>query len=478
MKKLFLLDLPTFPKGTLGLSLAYLASFFKDQYEVTITDLNYRDTASFYDVCLREQPILIGLKVSSQNFDLACEISAALKKIVPDIPILWGGEFPSLLPDKCFPHADHIVKGLFDSVAARFISDLKNGTLQPIYTGENTSISKTLTSPDWSIVPHLDEYNLFMGLPLETSRGCTEVCTFCMVHTMQNKHYHLKPIDIIQSEVTAIGARFINIIDYNFGVSKQHVLDVCKIIKASDALGFMAETCIENLDDDEILQALGQARCKMIYCGLETIEDEALKSVHKMNTNIIANYKRIIEKARKHGVLIASGFILGMKDTKPQTFSNTLNFFREVGIMYVKLTFLTYNPGTASYKYYKKKGVYPTEEAYGVFDGNHLSYIPEGVNDKDIYNGATWFINNFYSVGSIVKRAGILKQGWLDSAAFILFNICYAIPYRQWVENDIFSNEGNFNKLLKQRYRKTFAQSVSEKLLVKIWKIKKAKSAL
>jgi hypothetical protein len=165
-----------------------------------------------------------------------------------------------------------------------------------------------------------------------------------------------------------------------------------------------------------------------------------------------------------------------MQNTRPKTFENTLDFFREVGIMYVKLTFLTYNPGTTAYKYYKKKGVYPQEDNYGVFDGNHLSYIPDGVKEEEIYQGATWFINNFYSFRSIWQRSRKLKQGWLDSAAFVLFNICYAIPYKEWVVNDIFSNEQNFDKLLKQRYRKTFTQSIAENLLVKIWKIKKGKA--
>lgn len=62
-----------------------------------------------------------------------------------------------------------------------------------------------------------------------------------------------------------------------------------------------------------------------------------------MNTNHVENYERIIRKAQKYGIQVASGFILGINGMNENTFKESLNFFHRMGIIYVKLTFLTYN---------------------------------------------------------------------------------------------------------------------------------------
>ncbi len=473
MRTVVLIDLPTYPKGTLSLSLPYLAAYFKARFKPVIIDLNITDGEDLLSQLERVKPVMAGLKVSSQNYHLACDFSKLIRARFPEVKIVWGGEFPTLLADRCFPYADSIVKGLFDSVAEVFIKDIEGGTLQSEYVGTNEFLPERFVTPDWNIVSQIERYNQFMGLPLETSRGCTEVCTFCMVHIMQKKHYHIKPYNILKKEINAIGGRFINIVDYNFGVNKQHVLDTCKLIEESEAIGFMAEMCLEMLDDDEILSAMQKARCKTVYCGLETIAEESLKAIHKMNTNRIDDYRRIISRARGFGIHIASGFILAIDGTNRETFKETQRFFESTGIMYAKLTFLTYNPGTKVQKYYRKKGVFKSEDPK-YYDGNHLSYLPEGVNDTDVFAGTQWFIADFYSLSAILRRSRVVS-GAIQKAAFMCFNICYARPYQQWIENDVFYNEAGFETLLADRYKKAFVPRLAERLLLLIWKFQARK---
>jgi hypothetical protein len=132
-----LIDLPTFPKGVISLSLLSVASCLSHRYDVRLTDLNLIDFNGY--ILPPVQASVYGLKVSSQNINQAIILSQKIKTFFPDSIILWGGELPSLLPDLCLEHADTIIGGLFEPIASRFMDDLDAGTLQKKYFGDNTS---------------------------------------------------------------------------------------------------------------------------------------------------------------------------------------------------------------------------------------------------------------------------------------------------------------------------------------------------
>jgi radical SAM superfamily enzyme YgiQ (UPF0313 family) len=309
-----------------------------------------------------------------------------------------------------------------------------------------------------------DRYYQFMGYPLETSRGCTEKCIFCMVHTMQKKNYNLGPIDFLKTTIDQYRGQFINIVDYNFGVDPTHVIEVSHLIKSNEATGWMAEMCIELLDNDAMLAAMSDSGCKMIYCGLESIDQQSLKSVHKMNTNHIENYERIIRKVQSYGIQIAAGIILGLEGTHSHTFKELLAFYQRMGIIYAKLTFLTYNPGTKVHEYEKKKGVYLTEEIQ-CYDGNQLTFLPKGIDQNYVSSGAEWFIRRYYSLSGIIMRSFHTKLSLWSRLEFILFNICYREAYLDWLRFDTLHHPENVRQLVDRPLHKSMSIRLSENLL-------------
>jgi len=460
-KSIILIDLPVFPKGVISLSLLSVAGCLSAAYDSQIIDLNISaaDEAVFTDKAIEA----VGLKVSAQSFSYAVELSKKIKSINSEVKVMWGGELPSLLPDECLKHADCIICGLFEPVAEQFVSDLKTGSLSKQYNGGNDA-EQVFSAPDFSLLPQAEKYAQFMGYPLETSRGCTEKCIFCMVHTMQKKNYNLKQIDYLKGIIHNYRGKFINIVDYNFGVSEAHVVEVAKLIKQSGAIGWMAEMCIELLDNENVLRALSESNCKMIYCGLESIDQQSLNSVHKMNTNHIESYERIIRRAQSYGIQIAAGVILGIEGTHDKTFDELFAFYQRMGIIYAKLTFLIFNPGTKAHEYEKKKGIYLTERIE-CFDGNQLTFLPNGVNQDYVKSGASWFIKKYYSLYGIVMRSFNTKLSLLQRLEFILFNLCYRDVYMQWIQHDTLHHPENLSKLIKEPYKKSFTVRIAEALL-------------
>jgi radical SAM superfamily enzyme YgiQ (UPF0313 family) len=462
-RNILLIDLPTFPKGVISLSLLSVAGCLSQKYNIIIEDLNLKEFDAYTPQI--QNVVFVGLKVSSQSIEYAISISKQIKSVSPKTPIIWGGELASLMPDYCLQFADTLVIGLFEPIADILISDLESNKLQTKYRGANEEAK--LVAPNFDFLLEKQKYYSFMGYPMETSRGCTEKCIFCMVHTMQKKNYNLAAISFLRDALPQYKGKFINVVDYNFGVNATHVIEVSKLIEKSEARGWMAEMCIDLLDNDTVLNHLQRSGCRIIYCGLESIDQQSLNSIHKMNTNHIENYERIIRKAQSYGIQIAAGIILGLEGTHKNTFKELFAFYHRMGISYSKLTFLTYNPGTKVHEYVRKKGTY-INESIKSYDGNQLTFLPNGVDTAHISDGAEWFIKKYYSVWGIISRSFNSQLSYRRRIEFILFNLCYRDTYLQWTKYNTLQQPANIEGLINKPFKKSFVVTISEKILDRV----------
>lgn len=121
LSSILLIELPTFPKGTVALSLYAVAAALGDTHPVVVLDLNTRKLSDSLIPHKGTSPLFIGLKVSAQNFHLGIEISRELSLHFPSTPIVWGGEYPTLEPEKCLQYCNTVVRGSFESIAKELI---------------------------------------------------------------------------------------------------------------------------------------------------------------------------------------------------------------------------------------------------------------------------------------------------------------------------------------------------------------------
>lgn len=473
-KGVLLIDLPTFPKGTVALSLYAVAAALADFWQPQVIDLNLMDLEAALAALRPMELAFVGLKVSAQNRQHAIRVTQAIQLRYKGTPVIWGGELPTLLPADCLAHCASVVVGAFEPVVARLHADLQRGDLQPIYrTTPGEGLARLLPAR-LDLMPAHARYPAFMGLPMESSRGCTYKCTFCMVHEMQ-PGYEIKSEAQLLAELKQYDGHFLNLIDYNFGVDEAHVLRVADTIAQSGVVGWMGEMCIESLDNDRILQALTQSRCRMVYCGLEALDDLGLKSINKARTNVIGNYERIIRKAQAHGIQIAAGLIIGLDGASLETMGQMRIFFERMGLMYVKLTFITYNPGTKVKQSMLRKGTYVTETVEH-YDGNHLTFLANGLQPEILYKGTRQFIRQFYVFGKIVRRSLNTRLDLLGRLEYVLFNLCYREAYVQWIAKDIFRNEDAFQELLAAPLKPSWQMRMADRWLVRVrrWRLQKS----
>jgi len=426
---MLLIDPPTFPKGIMSLSLASVAAALSPSVDAEIIDLNFRGWPSLCSSGELDRFAAFGLKVSAQSLKTAILVTDALRERLPLAPIVWGGEYPTLRPEICAQYADCVVAGRFEPIADAFVGDLRSGKLKARYAHAGPWNAALIRVPRLDKLDRTAQYSASMGAPLETSIGCPHACSFCMVHTMQPA-LSARPLEAVRADLAAHPRRMVSVVDYNLGADRSRVLDIARVIGASGCDGWTAEMCIEALADHEVLDALRRSRCRIVYCGLETLSKGALASIAKRQ-NQVEQYREIIERAQSYGIEVATGLILGLEGSPIETLEETLDFFEEVGVIYVKLTFLTYNPGTKVHKVMRRRG-YLVSEDDGQFDGLHLTYVPKGVDAEELHRFVGTAVRRIYSWGAIWRRSAHVR-GTVRRLAFVLHARCYGWSYFEWL---------------------------------------------
>lgn len=457
--RVLLADLPTFPRGVVSLSLPVVAACLRPRFECRLLDLNFHARGDWERLIAACAPLsLVGFKVSAQGLPAAREATAAARRAAPGARIVWGGELATLLPEACLAHADAVVRGRFEPVAREFAGDLAAGALKRVYEAPRGAAYETPV-PALELIEAPERYLGFMGLPLETSLGCVQGCTFCMVHSAQPE-IALPPAWRVDRDLAAHPREFVNVVDYNLGNDRAHLLEVASALGRSSAAGWMGELCLESLDDGETLAALARSRCRAVYCGLESVSAASLKTVAKRQ-NRVGDYLRVIRRAQDAGVEVGTGFIVGLEGSDPAAFAD---FCDEAGVLYLKLTTLTFNPGTKVRAAMAAQGTF-LSDAPEVQDGVRASFVPRGATREGLLDGARALIRRFYSPASLWRRSRHVS-GAARRAEFMLFSRLYGEAYREWLEADLLDPRGGaLDALLSRPWAKGARTSALEAAL-------------
>src|SRR3954463_12317987 len=111
----------------------------------TLAGLTPRDVETrFYDDRMEAIPFdeptdLVALSVETYTAARAYQIASEYRR--RGVPVVMGGFHATLMPDEVARYADAVVTGEAEGVWPRVIDDLRHGTLQPHYHGEQQPLS-------------------------------------------------------------------------------------------------------------------------------------------------------------------------------------------------------------------------------------------------------------------------------------------------------------------------------------------------
>ena len=388
---------------TLPIGIAYVAAVLeKANYRVNIIDaigsdlLNIvRSECRTYNMQgLNNKSIINKIQPETKYFGISLMFSQEwvphkklikeVKNTFPEIIIIAGGEHPTALTEfvlRDCPEIDYVIKGEGEYVMLELIGSLSRGIKNIEIPGvsfinfNNEFIDGGLSKR----ISHIDEiprpaWNLFdiepyfsgnwtMGIsmgrnmPILGTRGCPYQCTFCSNPTMWTTRYSMRNVDLVVDEIQWLISEYridtIEFYDLTAIVKREWILLFCMELKRRNIninWQLPSGTRSEALDDDT-LQAIYDAGCKLLVYAPESGSEKTLKQIKKKLK--LNRLNESVQTALNIGHTIKINLIIGFPEEKIGDIFKTILYgikMAWIGVHDCNFAVFTPYPGSELYR--------------------------------------------------------------------------------------------------------------------------------
>ncbi len=398
--------------------LPYLAALFPKNAEITIIDETLQDIN--FDV----RYDLVGITVKTPQAQRAYEIGSIFRE--KNIPVVMGGYHVNLCPEEAANYCDCVIIGEAESVWGEFMQDFMSGTLKKRYTADKRFDMRSMSFPRFDLMD-FDLYKAFYGtkVPLETSRGCFNKCSYCCTPEVYKGGIVYRPVkevieDIkrVRTDLPRIKRPLFVFIDDNLTSDPQRceeLFTALKPLKVKWSGYFSAQICKR----PDIIKLAAESGCYSAFLGLESINPLALKASHK-EFNIKGEYAAYIRLFRENNIILILGMMLGFPEDGPAIFGETVRFLDQYGIPVAVIHPLYPFPKTEIYDRLKKEGMLYDEtfwqrphNPYALFKNNNLGMEKDSL--ESIFEST---LTQVMSIRSIFQRTWPTRKYFLPLFAY------------------------------------------------------------
>lgn len=353
-------DAPRYPH----IGLAYLATYLiKNSISCAVIDsrferINLFNTLKRIETYKKEKKLIVGFTAMTHEIHRVSCVAAEIKKMLPQAVIVIGGAHVTALPEQTlneFEVFDIGILGEGELTFKRLVEYLTNGMkfdcLDGVAYRSNGTVAynpKTkwidnldaIGFPDWRLFPRAKEY------PANIGRGCPIPCIFCMRASGTQSRF--RTAENILEELTILKERYqpqmIHFFGDDFCADKDltHTL-LDGMIRNKLNLRWRAGMRISNIDM-ELLKKMKIAGCQHIEIGVESGNQEMLKTIRKGIS--LVKVQEVIKMAKKIKLDCWCYFILGHPNETKQTAMDTINFLCKINPTNAAVGIMVPYPGT------------------------------------------------------------------------------------------------------------------------------------
>ncbi len=363
----------------------------------------------------------VGISTITSTSKRAYEIAKLVK--LAGVPVFMGGPHVTFLPDEALEYVDFVVRGEADDIIVDFVKALfeKKGFEKiqglsyridgKVHHNKTSPFCKDLDKlpcPDFKIISGVEKKGLkrFSITPIMTSRGCPYDCSFCSVTGMFGQKYRFRSKERVMEELIHNrdhGGNWVFFYDDNFCANKKRTKELLQtMIDARVTPKWTAQVRVEIAKDPELLDLMKRSNCHTVYIGLESVNPETLKAYNKKQS--VEDIENCIKILHKKGIRVHGMFVFGSDQDTTDTIAETVRFAKKNNIESVQFLILTPLPGTKCFRDLESEGRIITKD-WSIYDAHHVVYQPKLMNYYQLQSETIRATKEFYSVGSIVKRA-------------------------------------------------------------------------
>lgn len=317
--------------------------------------------------------------------------------------VVGGGKFASTFPDEVQPFFDSILVGEAQGVWPQMVRDMISGNLRKRYTGDPCCSLENIPPPRYDLV----EPCYTAPIVTEASRGCPHPCTYCQLN-IKRLPYRTRPVaDVIRDLTSTKGVPWFKrkmamILDNNLGGDLRNAKDLLREIATLDFWAIGAQFSIECLRDDEFVDALASARCRMAFIGMESLNPDSLAGVQKRQ-NRVEEYREAFDKLHRRGILTFTGFMFALEGDTKEYYEHLPEQLQDVGNCVILPSISIPLYGTPWYQQVVADGRL-VDRDLSHYEGDHLVFTHPLLTDEEIYTAYRRVNRIFYSWRNILRR--------------------------------------------------------------------------
>ncbi|MBI5250045.1 MAG: B12-binding domain-containing radical SAM protein [Desulfomonile tiedjei] len=361
--------------------------------KLTDDDWNWADMVMMSAMIVQRESLLALIKEGKQKGKL----------------IVVGGPYPTSLPDEALEAGcDFLVRGEGESAIPILLEALEQGQTGGIID------SKTKPELSDSPIPRFDLLNFddYIVLGVQTSRGCPFDCEFCDIVNLYGRKPRYKTGDQLIEELETIyqlgWRREVFITDDNFIGSKSHARNLLAKLTPwmkdhGEPFVFWTQTSVNLGQDLGLIDLLTAANFSTVFLGIES-QDEDILALNGKFQNIQNPLLESVNNINANGLSIVASFVIGFDNEKPGAGEGICSFVDTAGIPIVVLNMLHALPNTRLWDRLKKEGRLVETNTTGQTTGEKMNFIPTRPESEIVaeYLGA-W--DHLYAPSRYLERA-------------------------------------------------------------------------
>jgi radical SAM superfamily enzyme YgiQ (UPF0313 family) len=320
------------------LSVLSIAAVLEGREEYAIVDGNLDPRANDALLALLREKSVELLAVTVMPGPQTVSAVASCREVrqrYPQIPIVWGGYFPSNYTEAALnaPYVDFAVRGQGEDTFLELLTTLRSqGNLEGIrglsYKDSDGSHRHNPEHPlrplnDFPWYPYhripAQNYLLptFLGRRTavhQASIGCPYRCNFCGVVTFSGSREKMespaRTEAILRHLVTTFGVDAVQFYDNNFFLREDHARELVERMKPLNLHWWCeARADIMMRYSDATWEAIRRSGCAMIFFGVESGSNETLKAMHKDLR--VEDTLALASRIRRFGIIPEFSIIFG-----------------------------------------------------------------------------------------------------------------------------------------------------------------------
>lgn len=300
---------------------------------------------------------LVGITVmGGPQLAPAIALSGAIRERFPNLPIAWGGYFPTLNTEAAIasPQVDYVIRGPGDGSLPELVAALH---------GEGRPALQRIAGLSWKNAGSI-VHNPARGIPVpddgqrlpyerlgdprrylartylgrrtvahQSATGCRFRCTFCGVAAMYGGATHLSSAAMLERDLSyfkhELGADSVQYFDNNFFDREQEMVPLLEVMARFE----MPWWCFARADALLNLSARSwelvlRSRLRMAYIGAESPNGQMLKDIRKGTRP--DQTVEVVKLCKRQGVIPELSFMVAPPENTEEETELTFEFIREL----------------------------------------------------------------------------------------------------------------------------------------------------